>query len=120
MTFLDISPRQRLDQICNYVQTLPMGGTDCALPMLNAAANRIPVDIFEIYTDCETWAGAIHPTQALKQYRQKMGIPAKLVVVGMTATNFTIADPQDQGSLDVVGFDTAAPNLISDFARGKI
>ena len=49
-----------------------------------------------------------------------MGIPARLVVVGMTSTQFTIADPKDAGSLDIVGFDTAAPNIISDFVAGRI
>lgn len=120
MTLLDISPKQRLDQICKYVGSLPMGGTDCALPMLDAAKHKIPVDVFEIYTDCETWAGEIHPIQALKKYRQKTGIPAKLVVIGMISTAFTIADPKDRGCLDVIGFDTATPNLISDFAYGRI
>lgn len=28
---------------------------------------------------------------------------------------FTIADPDDRGMMDVVGFDTAAPQLMSDF-----
>lgn len=45
-----------------------------------------------------------------------MGIPAKLVVQAFTATSFTIADPSDAGQLDVVGFDTATPAIISDFA----
>ena len=45
-----------------------------------------------------------------------MGIPAKLVVVAMVANEFTIADPLDAGMLDVVGFDSAAPALIADFA----
>lgn len=38
-----------------------------------------------------------------------MGIDAKLIVVSMTATEFTLADPNDAGMLDMVGFDTAAP-----------
>jgi 60 kDa SS-A/Ro ribonucleoprotein len=33
----------------------------------------------------------------------------------MTATNFTIADPRDAGMLDVVGFDTNTPQMISQF-----
>ena len=57
--------------------------------------------------------------QALDQYRQKMGIDARLIVVGMTANNFTIADPNDAGMLDVVGFDTAAPNIMASFANGE-
>jgi 60 kDa SS-A/Ro ribonucleoprotein len=115
---LKISPRQRLDDITRYVSGLPMGGTDCALPMLYAVDRNLDVDVFVIYTDNETWAGNVHPFQALRAYRQKTGINAKLVVVGMTATEFSIADPTDAGMLDVVGFDTAAPTIIADFARG--
>jgi 60 kDa SS-A/Ro ribonucleoprotein len=55
----------------------------------------------------------------LRQYRQKSGINAKLVSVAMTATEYSIADPNDPGMLDVVGFDTAAPNLISAFTQGQ-
>jgi 60 kDa SS-A/Ro ribonucleoprotein len=36
----------------------------------------------------------------------------------MTSTGFSIADPADAGMMDVVGFDSATPELISDFARG--
>jgi 60 kDa SS-A/Ro ribonucleoprotein len=50
--------------------------------------------------------GQMHPSQALDRYRQKTGIPAKLIVVSMTANPFSIADPNDAGMMDVVGFDT--------------
>ena len=49
-----------------------------------------------------------------------MDIPARLVVAGMASNGFSIADPTDAGMLDVVGFDTAAPQVISQFAQGKI
>ncbi len=91
--------------------------TFSALPMLWAQANEKPFDGIVIYTDNETWAGGIHPFQALKRYREAMGLRTKLVVVGMTSTGFSIADPSDPGMLDVVGFDAAAPNLIADFVR---
>jgi hypothetical protein len=58
--------------------------------------------------------------QALRQYRDRTGIPARLVVVGMVSNRFTIADPKDAGMLDVVGFDTSAPTIISQFAAGDI
>jgi 60 kDa SS-A/Ro ribonucleoprotein len=35
----------------------------------------------------------------------------------MTATEFSIANPDDAGMLDVVGFDTAAPAVMADFIR---
>jgi 60 kDa SS-A/Ro ribonucleoprotein len=111
-----ISPRSRLDHVVKAVSDLPFGGTDCALPMIWAAENKVPVDIFCVYTDSETWAGDIHPVQALRAYRHKMGIGAKLVVIGMVSNGFSIADPDDGGMLDVVGFDTATPSIIADFA----
>lgn len=116
---IDLSSRRRLDDVISYVRSLPFAGTDCALPMLWAAKNKRKVDAFIIYTDNETWAGDVHPAEALRQYRKASGIhDAKLVVVGMTATDFTIADPNDPGMLDVVGFDASAPGLIADFIRG--
>jgi 60 kDa SS-A/Ro ribonucleoprotein len=120
ITPLAISPRQRLDDAVNEVSDLPFGGTDTALPMLYALAKEREVDTFVIYTDSETWAGDIHPTQALRDYRRASGIDARLVVVGMVSNGFSIADPADPGMLDVVGFDTATPQLISDFARGAL
>lgn len=114
---LDITPRQRLDDAVSRVRDMPFGGTDCALPMIYALKNKIAVDTFVIYTDSETWAGDIHPVQALQKYRREMGVLAKLVVVGMVSNGFTIADPNDAGMLDVVGFDASAPALISDFAK---
>jgi 60 kDa SS-A/Ro ribonucleoprotein len=114
---LPLSPRQRLDDVLGMVNGLPFGGTDCSLPMIWAQKNKVEVDTFVVYTDSETWAGEIHPFQALRDYRQAMGRPAKLVVVGMTSTGFTIADPQDPGMLDVVGFDAAAPQVMADFSR---
>jgi 60 kDa SS-A/Ro ribonucleoprotein len=120
LTPLPISPRQRLDDVVKTVADLPFGGTDCALPMLYALAREREVDTFVIYTDSETWAGDVHPVQALQAYRAASGIDARLVVVGMVSNGFSIADPADPGMLDVVGFDTATPQLISDFARGAL
>jgi 60 kDa SS-A/Ro ribonucleoprotein len=120
LTPLSISPRQRLDDVVKTIDGLPFGGTDCALPMLYAQAQEREVDTFVIYTDSETWAGDLHPAQALQDYRKASGIDARLVVVGMVSNGFSIADPADAGMLDVVGFDTATPQLISDFARGTL
>lgn len=112
-----ISPRQRLDDVIKTVNSIQMGATDCALPMLWALEHGIEADGFVVYTDSETWCGKVHPSQALARYRQETGIPAKLTVVGMVANDFTIADPNDGGMMDVVGFDTATPDIISGFIR---
>ena len=115
LTPLKLSARRRLDDVCNDMKALPLGGTDCSLPMRDALAKKIPVDCFVVYTDGETWAGPVAPVQALRAYRDGMGIAAKLVVVGFTSTGFSIADPTDAGMLDLVGMDTAGPAIISEF-----
>lgn len=116
---LNLSPRQRLDDAIDAVSGLPFGGTDCSLPMQYALERKLEVDTFVIYTDSETYAGRSgHPHQSLENYREKTGIDAKMIVVGMTATDSTIANPNDAGMLDIAGFDAAVPNLISNFSRG--
>jgi 60 kDa SS-A/Ro ribonucleoprotein len=114
---LDISPRWRLDQVVEKMANLSFGGTDCSLPMLWATEKKVDVDTFCVYTDSETWAGKVHPAQALASYRKARGLASKSVVVGMVSNGFSIADPNDAGMLDVVGFDTATPALMADFAR---
>jgi 60 kDa SS-A/Ro ribonucleoprotein len=37
-----------------------------------------------------------------------------------TDSETSIADPNDPSMLDGVGFDSAAPQLVSDFARGAL
>lgn len=115
MLQMNLTKNMNLDSVVNTIGGMRAGSTDCSLPMQDALAKRIPVDCFIVYTDNETWAGTIHPVQALKQYRDKMGINAKLIVCGMTATGFSIADPSDPGSLDIVGFDATAPSVIANF-----
>lgn len=117
---LPISKRQRLDDVVRSISDLTFGGTDCALPMVEALHRGYEVDTFTIYTDNETYHGNIHPYQALAQYRKTSGIDARLVVVSITPTKFSIADPRDPGMLDISGFDAAVPTLISEFSKGAI
>lgn len=113
---LGLHGRMSLTEVLDSTSRLTFGATDCALPMLWAAKNKVEADVFVVYTDNETWAGNIHPFQALAEYRQKTGIAAKLMVVGMTSNGFSIADPRDAGMLDVVGMDTSVPTALREFA----
>ncbi len=118
---IDINSSDTLNQALIKIRRLPAAGTNCSAPMIWATKNKVEVDTFVIYTDNETnYQRDIHPIAALKKYRDTTGIPARLVVVGMLANKFSIADPRDKGSLDVVGFDTATPGIISDFSAGRI
>lgn len=115
---LGITPSMRLDDAVRKTAGMTFGATDCAIPWLWASKNSIGIDACITITDNETWAGSQHPTQALRAYRERMGVRAKNVVMGMTATNFTINDPTDPDGLDVAGFDASVPAVIQEFIRG--
>lgn len=112
---LNLSARQRLDDVTRTLARTGGGGTDCAAPIAFALKHRIEADVFVIYTDSETWYGTEHPSQAMQRYRSKMGINAKLVVVAMASNRTTIGDPRDKGVMNVVGFDTTVPQAIAGF-----
>lgn len=114
---LPITARTTLTEAISAMHNLPFGGTDCALPMIYAEKEGLDVDAFIVLTDSETWAGNIHPCQALKSYRRTSGRNAKSVVVGMVSNRFSIADPNDGGMLDVVGCSTDTPSVIAEWLR---
>ncbi|QJD50865.1 RNA-binding protein [Streptomyces phage Bmoc] len=120
LTDLGISARTDLATAMRKVQRSNFGGTDCSLPMVWAKQNDVEVDTFVVITDNETYAGNIHPFQALKDYRKATGIDARLAVLGVASTPFTIADPSDAGMMDFVGFDSNAPRVLADFSAGRI
>ena len=118
---LMIDKDMTLDEVMGAMALIPMGGTDCALPMLYAIENKLAVDVFVVYTDCETRTVTVQPSAALKRYREHSGIrDAKLIVVAMTSNGFTIADPDDPGMFDMAGFDSAAPQVMREFVSGII
>jgi 60 kDa SS-A/Ro ribonucleoprotein len=117
---LGITPNMDFGSVMRKVTMSNFGGTDCAAAINWALKNKVEIDHFSIYTDNETWAGPKHVHTALRDYRQKMGIDARMSVVGIAATEFSIADPKDPGQLDVVGFDTQAPAMLADFGAGRL
>lgn len=117
ISMLPITKNHTLDSVINTISGLPFGRTDCALPMEYCQKLDIDVDAIVVYTDNETYAGRVHPWQALERYERHIGHSVKLIVVGMTATGFSIAKPDAPNMLDVVGFDTNTPAMISNFIR---
>ena len=114
---IPVTKRDRLTDVMKKFQNRNFGGTDCAVAIRDAMDRNMKVDAFVIYTDGDTWAGDIHAAQALDRYRQKTGINSKLIVCGMVSNAITIADPADKGSLNVIGFDAATPQIIAEFAK---
>lgn len=115
---LGIDKNMNLSTVVRAVSASNWGGTDCSLPMVWAKENKISLDSFEIYTDNDTWAGNIQPVQALRDYRKEFNRDARMIVAATLASPFTIADPKDGGMLDLVGFDSAGPQIVANFVRG--
>lgn len=116
---VNLSAHDSLDTVLQKIDRIPMGGTRCELPMLYAAQKQIAADYFIVYTDSET--SGVNPAGALRDYRKKMQIfDSKLIVVAIEANQFSIADPRDPNMLDVVGFDSSAPAVMSSFIRGDL
>ena len=132
---LNITKNDSLNSVCKEVKK-GGGGTDCALPMLYADSKNLDVEGIIMLTDNVTWYGSVHPTRAFNNYISKRsgqaggykkGSPshesklkaanAKLAVISMTATDETITQSNNASMLDVVGFDTATPQLVNDFIR---
>jgi 60 kDa SS-A/Ro ribonucleoprotein len=114
-----IQKRMTIQAAADAANLMKMGGTDCALPMVWATQNKLKFDVFVVMTDNETWQGPIHACQALRDYRQAMGIDAKMIVMGLVANAFSIADPNDRGSLDVCGFSADVPLVMNSFVGGN-
>jgi 60 kDa SS-A/Ro ribonucleoprotein len=96
------------------------GGTDCAAPILWATERKLAVDCFVVYTDNETTSGEISAADALRAYRAQSGIEARMAVVALSAGGESVADPEDSGMMDMVGFDAAAPAVLETFIAGHL
>lgn len=112
---VQISPRRRLDDNIATINRMSFGATDLSLPIRYASENDIQVDCFIVLSDNETWCGQNHPSECLRAYREKMNINAKYVNVQMTATKFSVADPEDMNSLEIAGFDSGMLETIAEF-----
>lgn len=97
------------------VNNLPFSSTNIGLTIETALKARRPVDVFIVMTDNEV-NGGYHVAGLLQQYRETMGINAKLIVCGFTATQFTVGDPNDGGTLNIAGLDSALPSIVREFS----
>lgn len=115
---LGIDPSMDFATILRKTKDQNFGSTNPSALVQFADTRNIQVDTFLIITDNELNSGR-HVHQVLANYRASVNPNAKMVVMGVTSTGFTIADPQDRGMLDVVGFDSNAPKVVADFSRGN-
>jgi 60 kDa SS-A/Ro ribonucleoprotein len=111
---LKITARDSLNDVLAKTRGMNFGSTDCALPIRWARQQKLAADAVLVYTDNETWAGPTHASQELKAYRRKIGA-LKLGFVAFTATESSVVDPHDDGSMNFVGMDASLPQAISAF-----
>ncbi len=95
------------------------GGTDVASPIRLLSQNKIIADAIIIYTDEMTWSGRRHPCEEMKNYRSRFNKDARLVIVSLVNYPGRVSDPNDPLSLQVVGLDSSAPQIIRNFISGE-
>ena len=113
----DVVPSKlREDMSLSEVFRLPHtgGGTDIGAPIAWALANRLHVDGFVLVTDNVTWAGA-HPSAVLRDYRRVVNPAARVVVAATAANGYGVGDPDDDGVLNIAGFDSHLVTLATSF-----
>lgn len=120
VTPIEVESNATLAEVSKLMADLNFGGTDCALPVLWASEAGKVFDSVEIITDNETYFGGVHPSAALRAYRQKIDRPTRMVSIGVTATNYTIADPNDPLMFDIAGFSADMPQVLSAFVKGQM
>lgn len=92
------------------------GSTDPSSVITYLLEKNISIDCIITITDNECNRG-YNFTDILKKYREKVKKNVKLVVIGLTSTNFSIGDPKDPYVLGIAGFDPSVPAMISEFAK---
>ncbi|XP_061192266.1 RNA-binding protein RO60-like [Saccostrea echinata] len=91
--------------------------SDVSLPFKYALERRKIVDVFVIFTNVDKSLGNVHPTQAMKFYKESSGKKdTRLIVCEMASSIHSVGDIEDHFTLTVSGFDSHVPKLINDFA----
>ena len=91
-----------------------MGSTNPGLLIQKAIKDKVKYDAFIVLTDNDVNSGR-HSQQLLETYRATVNPKAKLIVVGMTANNFSISSPDDVLSMDIAGMDAGIMTAIEKF-----
>lgn len=117
---LKITAQDNLNSVIRKTSHMNFGATDCSLPMIYAKKNKMHVDVFVVLTDSETNFGKIHPFEALNDYREHCNPNAKMAVIAFAANDVSIADPSCNYMMDIAGFDSNVPKILSGFATDKI
>jgi 60 kDa SS-A/Ro ribonucleoprotein len=118
LKLVNTSPTPSVKEIKSICDKMSFSTTNLSLVPRYALENNIKADGFICITDNEINCGQ-NPNAVLSTFRKKITPNAVNIVVGMTATGFSVADPNDPYALDIAGFDTNCPQLIESFFKDK-
>jgi 60 kDa SS-A/Ro ribonucleoprotein len=109
---LVVPRRDVLRESLEASQECAIGASNCALPMIQAATARVPVDVFLVVTDEAAWPGDLGPVEALHRYREAMDIPAALVLVSLRGKPLPGGLKDDPASWHLSGWDSSTCRAI--------
>lgn len=112
---IDISKHDSIEAVTQKMANIRFGTTNCSLPIRYALDNNLNIDYFSIYTDSETMG---NPQLSMETYRKRINPDARLVIVAMVSNRLTLSNAPY--ALNVSGFDSSTPALISEFVSGNI
>jgi 60 kDa SS-A/Ro ribonucleoprotein len=115
-TKFEIENKSFLETV-QMMHNLDFAGTNCSLPISYSLQSNKKVDCFVTITDNETNAYDYHPSHYLQKYRNSINSNVKNIIIGMSMSNFSVADPSDTQSLDIAGMDAGIPLIIDNFVN---
>lgn len=117
---LAINANMSLKEVMHVIRKFDWNSTDFSQVASYAQKEKLDVDVILAFTDNEVNEGR-HPTQALHTYRKEMNKPeCRQIICATSCTDFTVSDPTDPLQMDLVGFDSAVPALVSQFVLGLV
>uniref|UniRef100_A0A1E1XE40 Putative 60 kd ribonucleoprotein ssa/ro n=1 Tax=Amblyomma aureolatum TaxID=187763 RepID=A0A1E1XE40_9ACAR len=117
---LEVDARMSLADISRRMRETPMGPVDLSLPLRWAQRQERPFDLFLVCTDSQVQSFAVHPAEALQEYREVCSLPdTRLAVCAMCSRGFSLTPYGEMGMLDVAGCDGHTLQLLQDFANGR-
>ena len=108
---LGITANMDLQTVIDKIYAVRPGRTNIPAVLDYAISNRLDVDAFVVLTDNETYMAG-HVCEKFVRYGK-----GKFITCAMESNGFTVADPNNANMLDIVGFDTATPNMINEFIK---
>lgn len=109
-----VNPEATMNEIRDQLFDMNHICTNVGAPLEVALRENLHVDAFIIVTDNAVNRGQ-HAAELFREYQERLNPDAKFIVLAMTATDYSVADPNNPDMLDISGFDASVPVVIERF-----